>query len=74
MAFRSNELGFGSDHGIVCRNKAISDTRVALEMARNAMEADFHFSHTKSAFSTFGVPKSGFFLCEAAIETANGKL
>jgi hypothetical protein len=29
------------NHGIVCQNKAISDTRVALGMARNATEAVF---------------------------------
>jgi hypothetical protein len=31
-------------------------------MARNAMEADFLLRTTKSAFSIFGVPKSGFFV------------
>jgi hypothetical protein len=35
--------------------------RVALGMARNAMEAIF-VSYQKSAFSIFGVPKSGFFV------------
>jgi hypothetical protein len=35
---------FGPDHhGIVCRNEATLDTRVAIGMARNATEIDFRF-------------------------------
>jgi hypothetical protein len=45
---------------------------MTLVAARNATEEDF-FCPTKSVFSIFGVPKSGFFY-EAATETANGKL
>jgi hypothetical protein len=40
----------GHDHGIVCRNEAISDTRMALGMARDAMEADFRFVPQKLLF------------------------
>jgi hypothetical protein len=39
--FRSNELGFGPEHDIVCWNEAISDKCVALGMERNAMETGF---------------------------------
>jgi hypothetical protein len=41
MTFRSNELGLALERGLVSRNEAISDTRVALGMVRNATEADF---------------------------------
>jgi hypothetical protein len=34
---------FGPDHGVVCRNEAISDTHVDLGMASNATDADFCF-------------------------------
>jgi hypothetical protein len=50
MAFRSNELGFGHDHGIVYRNEAISNTHMALGMAWNAIEADFCFVPQKLYF------------------------
>jgi hypothetical protein len=43
-------VGLGHEHGIVCRNEAISDTRVAVGMVRNATKADFHFDRRKVLF------------------------
>jgi hypothetical protein len=40
----------GPDHGVVCQNEAISDMRVALRMARIAMEADLRFVPRKVLF------------------------
>jgi hypothetical protein len=37
MPFRSNELGFSADHGIFCRNEAISDTHVSHGIETNAI-------------------------------------
>jgi hypothetical protein len=50
MVFRSNELGQGPDHGIVCWNEAILDTRVSIGMARNATEVVFYFVPRKVCF------------------------
>jgi hypothetical protein len=50
MVFRSNELGQGPDHGIVCWNEAILDTRVSIGMARNDTEAVFYFAPWKAHF------------------------
>jgi hypothetical protein len=50
MAFRSNKLGHGFDHGIVCQRNPIFDTRVALGTMMNTMEAVFHFIPQKVRF------------------------
>jgi hypothetical protein len=50
MVFRSNELGQGPDHGIVCWNEAILDTRVSIGTARNDTEAVFYFVPRKARF------------------------
>jgi hypothetical protein len=50
MVFRSNELGQGPDHGIVCWNEAILDTRVSIGTSRNATEAVFYFVPCKVRF------------------------
>jgi hypothetical protein len=50
MVFRSNELGQGPDHGIVCWNEAILDTRVSIGTARNATEVVFYFVPRKTRF------------------------
>jgi hypothetical protein len=72
ITFRLKWARFGLDHGIVCRNEAISDTRVALGMARNAKEADFCFV-TWKVFFPFLECRNWVF-CEAATETQNRKL
>jgi hypothetical protein len=41
---------FSPDYGIIYQNEAISDTRMALGMARNATEANFHFVPRKVCF------------------------
>jgi hypothetical protein len=50
MVFRANELGQGPNHGIVCWNEAILDTRVSIGMARNATEAIFYVVPQKVCF------------------------
>jgi hypothetical protein len=50
MVFRSNELGQRPDHGIVCWNEAILDTRVSIGTVRNATEAVFYFVPRKARF------------------------
>jgi hypothetical protein len=50
MVFRSNELGQGPDHGIVCWNEAILDTCMSIGMARNATKAVFYFVLRKARF------------------------
>jgi hypothetical protein len=72
MAFSSNELGFGSDHGIIFWNEAISDTHVSLWMERNATEADFCFVPRKVPFPYSEYQNQVF--CEAATEKRNRKL
>jgi hypothetical protein len=61
MAFRTNELCCGFDHGIFCQNEAISVMRVSLGMERIAMEANSYFIQ-KSAFSVFRISKLVFFV------------
>jgi hypothetical protein len=72
MVFRSNELGQGPDHGIVCWNEAILDTRMSIGTARNATEAVFYFVQRKRIFHFWSTEIR--ILCEAATETANQKL
>jgi hypothetical protein len=62
MVLKSNELGQGPDHGIVCWNKAILDTRMSIGTARNATEAVFYFVPRKARFPFFEVPKSKFYV------------
>jgi hypothetical protein len=50
MVFRANELGQGHNHGIVCWNEAILDTRVSIGMAMNATEVVFYFVPRKACF------------------------
>jgi hypothetical protein len=50
VAWFLGQMSFGPDHGIVCRNEAISDMHVDLGMARNATEANFHFVPQKVRF------------------------
>jgi hypothetical protein len=52
---------FGSNHGIVCWNEAISDTLVALGMGEERHGGSF-FCPMKNAFSIFEVQKSSFFI------------
>jgi hypothetical protein len=53
---------------LVCRNEAISDTRVAVRMASIATEADFRFDRRKVLFP-FLECRNRVFFCEAATET-----
>jgi hypothetical protein len=63
---------FDPNHNIVCQNEAILDTHVAPEIARNTTEADSCFVPRKVYFSFLECRNKGY--CEAATETANGKL
>jgi hypothetical protein len=47
MVFRSNELGQGPNHGIVCWNEAILNTRVSIGMARKLLRLFSILSHEK---------------------------
>jgi hypothetical protein len=47
---KNGELGQGPDHGIVCWNEAILDTRVSIGTARNATEVVFYFVPRKARF------------------------
>jgi hypothetical protein len=61
MTFRKNEPGHShKTHGIVCRSKLISDTRVSLGMASNIHKGSFPFRRTKKC--VFHFRRSVFFV------------
>jgi hypothetical protein len=60
MVFRSNELGQGPNHGIVCWNEAILDMRMSIGMARNATEVVFYFVPRKACFPFFKYRNQNF--------------
>jgi hypothetical protein len=72
MVFRSNELGQGPDHGIVCWNEAILDTRMSIGTARTLLRLFSILSHGKRVFHFWSTEIR--ILCEAATETTNQKL
>jgi hypothetical protein len=72
MAFRSNELGHDLDHGIVCQNNPISDTRVAIGTTRDTTELVSCFVPWKVCFPFLECHNRVF--CVAATELTFQKL